>query len=179
METLFELYDRWNGLVTVVCGVYATLLAYEYLPRKSKDSVKLAVWRRKFGPMMRILSPLVILFGTFTLVNALLKDDSIASKVQELNRIAPKMVDQVTRFDRAIAGPGQRIIYEYTVTTIKASQVSIDAWVKFARELRRKVYTGEVKKLHQKKVTLDFRYYDVGGLLIGELEISPDDPEPY
>jgi hypothetical protein len=33
------------------------------LPRNPKDPERLALWRRKFGKMMTILSPLIILFG--------------------------------------------------------------------------------------------------------------------
>jgi hypothetical protein len=178
METLFELYDRWHGLLTIVCGAYASLLAYGYLPRKPKDPVRLEVWRRRFGPTMKLLSPLIILFGTVTLVSALLTDDSIAAKVQELNRIAPKMVDKVTRFDRATSGPGQLITFDHTVMNITADQVSLELWAKYTKELRRNLATAETRRLQHKKVTLIYRYYDVKGLLIGELEIAPDYPIP-
>jgi hypothetical protein len=41
MNEIFMAYDRWGGLITMLCGAYATLLAYGYLPRKPKDPEKL------------------------------------------------------------------------------------------------------------------------------------------
>ena len=96
MQAFFDFYDQWNGLGTIVCGIYATLLAYGYLPRNPKDPAKLEVWRKKFGPMMKVLSPLIIVFGTVTLVNAQLKDDSIEAEARQVNQLVPKKVDQVT-----------------------------------------------------------------------------------
>lgn len=63
MNELFMLYERWNGLIMVVCGIYACLLAYGYLPRKPKDPERLHEWRRKFGPLMKVLAPCLALGG--------------------------------------------------------------------------------------------------------------------
>ena len=178
MGDLFLLYDRWNGLIPLIGGIYATLLAYGYLPRKPKNPARLAVWQKKFGPMMRVLGPLVVLFGAFTLAGALLRDDSITEKVRELNSTAPKMIDQITRFDRAIAGPGQLITFEHTITTIRANQISVDSWAKLIPKLKKQVFNAAVRRFQERKITLRYRYLDVNGLLVGEMEISPTDPIP-
>lgn len=68
MSEVFMAYDRWGGLVTIVLGVYMTLLAYGYLPRKPKDPEKLLLWRKKFGGLMQVVAPLVILGGLGTLI---------------------------------------------------------------------------------------------------------------
>lgn len=73
MDTFFSAYDRWHGLIPLVGGVYATLLAYGFLPRKSKDREQLELWQKKFGPMMRILGPFVTIMGFVTLALALSK----------------------------------------------------------------------------------------------------------
>lgn len=179
MQAFFDFYDRWNALVPLVFGIYASLLAFGYLPRKPRDPARLEVWRRKFGPTMRVISPLMVLFGAISLGIALLKDGSPAATAQEFNRSAPRMVDKVTRFDRAIAGPGKSITFEHTVTNVLARQVDINTWMDFSRQLRRNLFKDEVtRRLHRQKVRLLFRYSDVNGALIGELEIAPDDPEP-
>lgn len=179
MQTFLDLYDKWNGLIPFICGIYAMLLAYGYLPKKPKDPEKLAIWRKKFGPLMKIVSPLIVLSGVISLVGGQLKDDSLEAKVKELNRAAPKMVDQMTRFDRAAVGPGKRITFEHTVTTITAKQVSIDAWLKFTKDLRRSIYKNEeVRRLLRRDVTLVYRYTDSNGVLVGELEVLPKDPPP-
>lgn len=71
MNEFLELSDRWNGLLLIFFGIYAALLAHGVLPKRPKDPERLAIWRKKFGGMMRILSPLLILFGLFNLVNDL------------------------------------------------------------------------------------------------------------
>jgi hypothetical protein len=179
MQTFLDLYDQWNGLIPFVGGIYATLLAYGYLPKKPKDPEKMEVWRQKFGPMMKILSPLLMLYGAASLLGGQLRDDSLDAKVRELNRTAPRMLDQVTKFERAIAGPGQRITFEHTVSTITANQVSMDAWLRFTKELRQSIHKNEEnRRLLRRKVTLVFRYTDANGALLGELEVLPDDPPP-
>jgi hypothetical protein len=179
MQTFFDLYDQWNGLVPLVVGTYMTLVACGYLPKRPKDPEKLELWRKKFGPLMKMLGPLVVLSGVWSLVAGQLKDDSIAAKVRQLNMGAPRMVDPVTKFERAVAGPDRRITFEHTVTNFTAQQVSIDAWLHFQRQLRQNLFKDtETKRLHRKKITLVYRYTDLTGALIGELVIEPTDPEP-
>lgn len=68
MDEVFMAYDRWAGLITLLLGVYASLVAYGYLPRNPKDPAKVQEWRKKFGGLMQVLGPLVVLFGLVTLV---------------------------------------------------------------------------------------------------------------
>jgi hypothetical protein len=46
----------------IVGGIYGLLAALRIV-RVSKNSENNEMWLRKFGPMMKVLSPLVILFG--------------------------------------------------------------------------------------------------------------------
>jgi hypothetical protein len=52
-----------EGLIPILAGIFGLLLAQGVLPRNPKDPERLALWRRKFGTMMTILCPLIILFG--------------------------------------------------------------------------------------------------------------------
>ena len=67
MDEVFIAYDRWNGLIPLVLGIYISLMAYGYLPRKPKDPEKLMEWRKKFGGMVQVLGPLVAISGVVTL----------------------------------------------------------------------------------------------------------------
>jgi hypothetical protein len=59
-----------EGLIPIIGGVFAWLMATgRYNP--SKDPVKSDEWRRKWGPMLKILAPLVILFGVAQLLGFL------------------------------------------------------------------------------------------------------------
>jgi hypothetical protein len=50
------------GLIVIAGGIYGLLAAFRIV-RLSKNLQANEVWLRKFGPMMKVLSPLVILFG--------------------------------------------------------------------------------------------------------------------
>jgi hypothetical protein len=52
-----------EGLIPILAGIFGLLLAQGVLPRNPKNPERLALWRRKFGKMMTILCPLIILFG--------------------------------------------------------------------------------------------------------------------
>ena len=71
MDAFFSEYDRWQGLIPFLGGVYGTLLAYGILPWKSKDPERLALWHKKFGPMMKILGPALIVIGLVEVVRHL------------------------------------------------------------------------------------------------------------
>ena len=51
-----------EGLIQIIGGVFAWLMATgRYNP--SKDPVKWEEWLRRWGPKLKILAPIVILFG--------------------------------------------------------------------------------------------------------------------
>jgi hypothetical protein len=68
--------NSWNvgnlqGLIPLAAGIYSYLLAKGTLPRHPQDPDKAALWRRKFGPMMTVLGPLLVVFGALQLVGVL------------------------------------------------------------------------------------------------------------
>lgn len=64
-------WGNLQGLIPIFAGVYGLLLAKGVLPRNPKDPERMALWRRKFGKMMTILSPLLILSGIAQLLGFL------------------------------------------------------------------------------------------------------------
>jgi len=54
---------NFEGLIPILAGIFGLLFARGVFPRNPKDPERLALWRRKFGTMMTILCPLIILFG--------------------------------------------------------------------------------------------------------------------
>ena len=59
-----------EGLIPLLGGLYAFLLARGVV-RASKDPIKNEAWLRKWGPTLKWLAPLVILFGLLMLVGVL------------------------------------------------------------------------------------------------------------
>ncbi len=60
-----------SGLIPICGGVFGLLLAFRVLPRNPKDPEKMELWHRKFGGMMKVLSPLLIGFGILELFGML------------------------------------------------------------------------------------------------------------
>lgn len=52
-----------QGLIPIFGGIYGLLMAQGVIPRNPKDPERMALWRRKFGGIMTVLCPLLILFG--------------------------------------------------------------------------------------------------------------------
>ena len=56
-------WGNLEGLIPILGGTYAILLAKGILPRNPKDRERMEPWRRKFGGMIMVLGPVVIIFG--------------------------------------------------------------------------------------------------------------------
>ena len=59
-----------EGLIPLLGGLYAFLLARGVL-RASKDPAKNDAWLGKWGPILKWIAPLVMLFGLLQLVGIL------------------------------------------------------------------------------------------------------------
>jgi len=53
---------HFGGLILFFGGIYFLLMAFGVV-RANKDPEKNELWMRKFGRMMKILAPIVILYG--------------------------------------------------------------------------------------------------------------------
>ena len=60
-------WGRLEGLIPIIGGVYGYLLAVGVLPRNAKNDVRMELWRKKFGRLMKILGPILVVFGLLTL----------------------------------------------------------------------------------------------------------------
>lgn len=67
---MFEL-GNLQGIIPIVGGVYGYLLATGALPKNPRDPEKMNLWRKKFGPMMKIIGPILVIVGIFQLLGAL------------------------------------------------------------------------------------------------------------
>ena len=64
-------WGKLQGLIPLLCGIYLFLLASGILPRNPKDPEKMALWRRKFGRLVKVLAPLLAVFGLLQLLGVL------------------------------------------------------------------------------------------------------------
>ena len=52
-----------GGLISIFGGIYGFLLANGTLPKNPKDPAKQEQWRNKYGKMLKVLSPFLVVFG--------------------------------------------------------------------------------------------------------------------
>lgn len=64
-------WDHIVGAVSVAGGVYSFLYGTGRLPRTEGDPEAWALWRRKFGPMMKYLGPFLVAYGSLLLIGIL------------------------------------------------------------------------------------------------------------
>ena len=60
-----------GGAMPIVGGFYCILMAKGIVPRNPKDPERMALWRRKFGKLMMILGPIIILGGILQILGLL------------------------------------------------------------------------------------------------------------
>lgn len=68
---MYVSFDKLSGIIFVLFGIYSLLLAYHILPRNPKDPERAELWHRKYGKIMKILSPIIIVFGILLLLGVL------------------------------------------------------------------------------------------------------------
>ena len=68
LDDALAFFGPWWGLVILIGGLYGSLLAYGWLPRGQKRKDLYEPWRKQFGPMMRILGPILCLMGIVKLL---------------------------------------------------------------------------------------------------------------
>jgi hypothetical protein len=56
------MHFNFDGLIFVIGGIYGLLVACGIV-QASKNPEANEVWRKQYGTMLKILSPLIILFG--------------------------------------------------------------------------------------------------------------------
>ena len=98
---------------------------------------------------------------------------------QGVNSKAPRMIDQVTRLDRAQArGDGAVVIYE-TILSFEVTDANRSAWrVKVRPALRAQVEKSETMNAVRKGLPVIFNFSDKNGAFINEVGFGPEDYPP-
>lgn len=68
MHQISELYEKWNGLVLILAGIYALLLAARVMPVKFGDPEFSEKWHKKYARVMRAGGLIAILAGMSSLL---------------------------------------------------------------------------------------------------------------
>ena len=70
MHQISDLYQKWNGLVIILAGIYAVLLGGGILPIKFGNSDYSGKWQKKYGSIVKYLGLMAILAGMSALLLA-------------------------------------------------------------------------------------------------------------
>jgi len=57
-----QMFQIW-GVFMALGGIYGALMAWGIVPR-NPDPERMALWHKKYGKMMKVLSPFLVLAGT-------------------------------------------------------------------------------------------------------------------
>jgi hypothetical protein len=68
MNLISVFYDKWNGLIPILGGIYALLLAAKVLPIRFGNREFSEKWHKKYGGAMRIGGFFAILAGISSLL---------------------------------------------------------------------------------------------------------------
>lgn len=106
-------------------------------------------------------------------------DSQLIKVANEINKNCPFMVDQYTRFDNTIAGPGKSLAYNYTVVNYEATELNIESIRgNLTPILINNIKTNEdMKCFRENKVSLKYNYRDKSGVFLFSILINPEDYE--
>ncbi|MDE3100419.1 MAG: hypothetical protein KGJ88_13195 [Verrucomicrobiota bacterium] len=162
----------FDCLSVVAVGIFL-LLARNRAVAKISDPAR----KEKVGRILKYAGILAIIGGLISGLTHIptfiaSPDVRAAQFARKLNESSPKQLDSVTRFDKATAGPGPRVVVDETVM-LKASDLSEETWQKFLPQLKQNVMHSQMGELPAEGITLVIRYSDKDGAQIHDVEFSP------
>jgi hypothetical protein len=126
------------------------------------------------------LVPRLASFGEMRQLAEASPDDAervLADAAERMNSQLPRMIDEVTRLEAVVAGPGKRLTYLYTLTDTPASDYS---WTPIANALRQEVAAHlcgnrQTLDILRREVLIGQQYSGNDGKLIGSLSFTASD----
>jgi Zn-dependent protease with chaperone function/Tfp pilus assembly major pilin PilA len=100
-------------------------------------------------------------------------ENELAAAAKEISRTAPKKVDEDTLLDGAIAGPGLKLTFLYTLPNIETAQISAEAFNSFAPSvIKSACATAQLKSFFDNNVTISYEYRGKDGSRIGAVDVD-------
>jgi Zn-dependent protease with chaperone function/Tfp pilus assembly major pilin PilA len=101
-------------------------------------------------------------------------EDEILAAANEVTRNGPKMVDADTRLDGAVAGPGLRFTFLYTLPNIESTQVAPGVFdTTFAPTVKNSACaSSQLKPFFDNNVSVIYDYRGKDGSRIGVVEVN-------
>lgn len=101
-------------------------------------------------------------------------ENKLIGIANEVTRSAPKMLDTDTRLDGAVAGPGLKFTYLYTLPNIESAQVAPGVFnTKLARTIENSACgSSQLKPFFDSNVSVIYDYRGKDGSRIGSVEVN-------
>ncbi|MEI9807956.1 MAG: hypothetical protein WDO16_08835 [Bacteroidota bacterium] len=138
---------------------------------------------KKKNNAIKIIYGILILFVISSLLKFFLSEprmtisDELMRMASELNKHAPVIIDSTTRFDNAIALPGYRIQYNYTILNAQKSDIDTVLLSKANKEfLLNKIKTNPKAAFFlENRIDILATYSDTTGAYICTITLSHDE----
>lgn len=159
-----------NGIMLAI-GCYV-LFARKNITRKITDIHK----KNSIDAVLKFAGPGLIICSIILAAASFASEKDQVQKIAEaINAIAPKMVDSDTRLDGAVAGPGKRLTYNFTLIEINANEINRNLWNNEVAPMIRSNLLGNPNtiKLQKEGIIIISRYSSSDSVLIDEIILEP------
>jgi hypothetical protein len=133
--------------------------------------------KTKINRVLKVAGPIVLGCAVFVAVAGFTrKDVQLEQLAQAVNASAPKIVDEVTRLDRATAGPGRGLTYHMTIS-LSQSEIDRTEWKqKTVPAIRANTLQQDATRaLLKAGITVVIRYSSKDGTYLDEVTFTPSD----
>ena len=131
----------------------------------------------KIAAWAGIIVGLIIVFGFakhfFSRKVPTIHQHHAAIALAELNRRTPKMVDENTRLDSAVAISGKELAFNYTLVNEYAAQIDTMGRMALEDNVIQQTCNQQDKNLLSHNIEMLFKFKDVDGILVDEFVIKP------
>ena len=140
-----------------------------------KHGCRYLLWRGLVGVLVSVLL-IAIAASAFLKVRTLAGEIAFQSAAKSINRDAPKMIDESTRLDKAVAGPGKLLTIYIMLTSVKLADLDMNHW---KTQVRPQLKAGNLEtplvKILGTGGTITYRYADSEGVKIDEISLTAQD----
>jgi len=121
------------------------------------------------GRFVRYAALVLLGFSVSVVVRGATVEEELQKMADEINAHLPQEIDETTRLDRIVAGPGKMYAYHYTIRT----QLD-DEQKQQLREVvaQQALATKEMRPIFNAGVTVWYKYFDSQGRSIVEFPVS-------
>jgi len=160
------------GGALILSAIPASIIAFCGIP---KHGCSYLLWRGLVGILVPMLM-FAMAVPAFLKVRDMAGERYFTSLTAEISKGTPKMLDEMTRLEKAVASPGKKITLHLTVTSFKLAELDMEIWASQVRpKLKAGILETPVAIPLLKGGTLTYVYSDSAGAKIDEITLTAAD----